>query len=265
MTWTQRVIKATASLKLAVVVILSLGMVAAIGTIVESKYDAVTAQKWVYNSPYMYVIVCLLCVNLIGVMVDRWPWKRRHTGFLMAHVGILITILGAWVTKEFGIDGSLQVSVGQKNRFVILSQPELTVASYWMKAPPEVLLREDMSFLGKAKLPLTYKWVGGGSLRVNRYIPYAIPQERILPSQDQTKGAALRFQLFNEKLSEVHWLLIQRGQSYSDIQLGPAQVVLSNDAYKHQGGHVILVEIQQGHLNYRVYSGKKSSRKARLR
>ena len=162
MTWTQRIIKATASLKLAVVIILSLGTLAAIGTIVESRYDATTARELVYHSPYMYLVIGLLCLNLVGVMVDRWPWRRRHTGFVLAHVGILITVLGSWVTKEFGVDGSLQVSVGEKNRFVILPDPELTVSSHWMGARPEILLREDMSFLRKARFPLDYEWREGG-------------------------------------------------------------------------------------------------------
>ena len=117
MSLTQKIIKTTSSLKLAVLVILSLGIISAIGTIVEARYDAITAQQLVYDSPYMYAIMTLLCINLIGVMVDRWPWKRRHTGFVLVHTGIIITILGAWVTKEYGIDGSLQISVGAKKPF----------------------------------------------------------------------------------------------------------------------------------------------------
>ena len=123
----RRIIKITFSLKLAVVTMLLLGLISAIGTIVESRYDAHRAQQLVYYSPYMYFVMLLLCINLVGVMVNRWPWRRHHTGFLLAHIGIIITILGAWVTKEFGIDGSLQVSVGQKNRFVILPQTELVL------------------------------------------------------------------------------------------------------------------------------------------
>src|SRR3989344_6257210 len=57
----EKIFKFLCSLKLAVIVIVSLGTIAAIGTIVESKYDMITAQKLVYHSPYMYGVMIFLC------------------------------------------------------------------------------------------------------------------------------------------------------------------------------------------------------------
>ena len=255
----QKILKATASLKLAVVVILSLGVISTIGTVVESRYGATTAQQLVYHSPYMYAIVALLCVNLIGVMVNRWPWKRHHTGFILAHTGIIITILGAWVTKEYGIDGSLQISVGQKNRFVILPQPELTISSSFMGTGLETLFRKKVHFLKKPpeKYPLTYK-LAGEELRVTRYWPYAVPQRRILRSKDPVYGPAVRFQLFNDKISQAHWLLIRPGQGHNEVDLGPAKVILSDGSYKYTRGNVIVIEpLTVDRLRYKVYSKRR--------
>ena len=90
-------------------------------------------------------------------------------------------------------------------------------------------------------------------------------------------GAALRFQLFNEKLSEARWLLLQRGRSHGELSLGPAQVVLSDGSYKYEKGNVIVIEpdvlkgakepevlkkhgkdsnLSEAHLNYKVYSDR---------
>ena len=86
----RRILKFTASLKLAVIVILGLAVISAVGTITEARYnDAMVANKLVYTSPWMYVILSLLCVNLIGVMIDRWPWKQHHAGFVLGHIFIL--------------------------------------------------------------------------------------------------------------------------------------------------------------------------------
>ena len=187
--------------------------------------------------------------------MSRWPWKRHHTGFLLAHIGILMTISGSWVTKEFGIDGSLQVSVEQKNRFVVLHQPELVVTSHFMGTPTEILLREDVHFLNDLEEPLVYPLKGGGEeLRVTRYLPYALPKERIVRTEDKSSGSALRFQLFNERVSKVGWLVVPRGRSSDEMNLGPAKVILSKAPYKYTGGNVIFIEPGEGHLRYRVYS-----------
>ena len=52
----RRIIKFTSSLKLAVIVILSLGFIAAIGTIVESRYDAQRAQQLVLS--FLLYVFC---------------------------------------------------------------------------------------------------------------------------------------------------------------------------------------------------------------
>lgn len=258
----QRIVNITSSLKLAVVTILLLGLISAIGTIVESRYDAHRAQQLVYHSPYMYFVMLLLCINLIGVMVNRWPWRRHHAGFLLAHIGIISTILGAWVTKEFGIDGSLQVSVGQKNRFVVLPQAELVLGSYFMESLPEILLREKIHFLDDLERPISYPLRGvGGEIKVTRYLPYALPKERVVRSDDKFNGPALRFQLFNERISETAWLIIPRGRGSDEVNLGPAQVIFnrSPSVYEYTGGNVIVVDLlsPSGLLKYSVYSHSK--------
>ena len=77
-------LKFLASLKLAVLIILALAIVSAVGTITEARFnDAEVAQKLVYHSPYMYGVLIVLCINLIAVMVDRWPWRPHHLGFVL--------------------------------------------------------------------------------------------------------------------------------------------------------------------------------------
>ncbi len=242
----QKIIQATASLKLAVVVILLLGTISAVGTLVESRYDAITAQKLVYHSSYMYATIALLCINLIGVMVDRWPWRFHHMGFVFAHTGIIITILGAWLTKEHGIDGSLQIPVGEKNRFVILPQEELSISSAFLGTPMEILLRKEVDFLTKPpeRYPLVYP-LEEGNLHVRRYWPYAVPRERMIHSKDHRGGPAVRIQLFNDKISETHWLWLKRqGEEKSEVNLGPAKVILAPHPYTYtENGNAIVLEV----------------------
>mgnify|MGYP003510608172 CR=1 FL=1 len=122
-------IRFLASLRLAVMVICSIAIITAVGTIVESKYDAAAAKKLVYDSIYMTIIMSVFAINLIAVIVDRYPWQLRHLSFIFAHVGILCIMLGQLVTNQFGIDGSMRVGIGDENRFVSLPNTDVTVYS----------------------------------------------------------------------------------------------------------------------------------------
>ena len=80
-----------ASIQLAVVIIALLGIVTAWGTIVEAIYsDSTAAQKIVYHSVWMYAVLIMLAINLIAVMIDRYPWKKETFGFVLAHIGLLV-------------------------------------------------------------------------------------------------------------------------------------------------------------------------------
>src|SRR5690606_17299569 len=102
--WGHKAFLFFASLKLAVVIVLSLATIAAVGTFVEAKYnDAVMAKVVVYQSFWMYLIMGLLVINLVCSAVDRIPWKKRHIPFLLAHIGIIILIVGSYVTQRIGL------------------------------------------------------------------------------------------------------------------------------------------------------------------
>ncbi len=131
-------------MRLAVFVIISLAAVAAVGTIIEAKYnDADMAQQLVYKSPYMYAVLGLLCVNLIGVMIDRWPWKVRHIPFILAHVGIIMTLIGALMTQKLGVDGSLVLNPAKVN----VMSPSKTGISLCMRVSMEATC--DRCFIKK--------------------------------------------------------------------------------------------------------------------
>src|SRR4051794_23798319 len=115
------------SLKLAVLVILTLAISLAVGTFVESLYDTPTAQYWIYRSSWFHGILALLGVNILFVAISRYPWKKKHIPFLMAHAGILILLAGSWMTDNLGIDGNLRVSEGESRNIVELDHHFLVV------------------------------------------------------------------------------------------------------------------------------------------
>lgn len=252
------------SIELAVIIIISLGVIIAWGTIVEARFDATAAQKLVYHSVWMYGVMTALSTCLIAVMIDRWPWKAHHTGFVLAHIGIIILIIGSVITAEFGLDGSLNIGIGEKGRHVVVGDTDLTVytsldGSSYTKLydrPAEFLTHSPKDYPIEVKIPT-------GSIRVVDYLPYAFRQEKIVDAKDKQGGAAVRFQLQNPNVNLIEWLLQAGPGREASKDLGPARVVLTSRPFLNVDGRNTLVlrpkaDAKPGEevMDYEIHSAK---------
>ncbi len=255
----KKIIKPLASIKLAVFVILLIAGVSAVGTFYESMVgEAYAAQKVVYKSVYMYLAIFLLCVNLIAVMIDRWPWKVRHTGFVCAHIGILITLFGAWITQEFGVDGSVAIEVGDKGSMVVLPDRQISLYAFDENMVPKVIGQKPTDFI--VDLPSSDQalfQIEGKPLRVKQYFHFAERDEKIVASENKNDGPAIRFLLSNDNVSVSEWMFASKSNQQQKLELGPATVVWDYGEYKYSSGNVIHLFPKEGKVAYRVYSKKK--------
>ena len=242
-----RVFQFLASLKLAVVVLTALTLCLIVATFLESLYDTPTAKYWVYNTTAFRLLLAFLGANIFVVAVSRWPWKRKHGPFLLAHAGILILLAGSLVTDRFGLDGSLRISEGEINNIVELDQLQLLVRgattspaasaegqSYqrtpvaWI--PPHVTFKPYQLEIGRSDLAVT----------VENFLPHAEPQYDFLPTASEPSGKAgglgdlpeermpalkLKVQGGPMRITQEYWLW--KGEpSWSRIQAGPAVLTL---------------------------------------
>lgn len=249
------VIKFLASLKLAVFVILSLAIVAAVGTIIEARFDTEAASVIVYRSLWMYFVLGLLCVNLIAVMIDRWPWKARHTGFVLAHIGIIILLLGGVLTQQYGIDGTMYFDIGSSSKLVTIGEKEISVYSTFDGSSYVDLAHLDVNFLktpareAGIKIP-----VQDGFLEVVDSIDYAQVSERVVPSVGALDGAALRFQLMNAQVNESQWVVQSRSGKTAFAQFGPLQIILGQlDRPTRDANTLALAVNDQNSLKYAIF------------
>lgn len=247
------------SLRLAVILILAMAVLSTVGTIYEAKYDAQYAQAVVYHSPWMIAVMIILCINLIAVMVDRWPWQKRHTGFLLAHIGIILTLIGAYITQQNGIDGSIAFGIGESSRYISITQRELSI---WAGAPDgqmTQLARADTDFLKKPphKKAFTLQ-VGDNKLEVLDYYHYAVRDAKIVPSTRASDGPAIRIQLQNENVDLTEWIVKPEYREQAVTELGPARIVLTKSDFYFDGNNTLVLKpISDGELEYRVFTKSK--------
>lgn len=255
-----RILKFLASLKLAVIIILAIGVLSAWGTIVEAQYNSRIATKVVYHSIYMVVTMAALVINLIAVIVDRYPWKRHHLGFILAHIGIIILIIGSVVTYQQGLDGSMRLAIGGGSRHVMLPQTDIVVwatfdGDRWVKT-----YEDEVDFYMKRPTPEKPFVIKApkGEVKVTGYIPFAFEERKLAASEEKDAGLALRFQLQNANINMSQWIQMpKRKGPPSVLNLGPARVVLHTGDYKPSGENEIVLfpsKKDPKKLDYQVYT-----------
>ncbi|NQT16612.1 MAG: cytochrome c biogenesis protein ResB, partial [Planctomycetes bacterium] len=117
-----------ASLELAVILLVVLAAVLAWATIVEARQGAEYAQWYFYYSQWFIWVLGLLSANVLAATLIRLPWKRSQTGFVIAHVGVLVLMGGSLLTFLRGIDGQLSFAEGETADSILLAhRTQLTV------------------------------------------------------------------------------------------------------------------------------------------
>jgi hypothetical protein len=254
-----------ASLRLAIFIIISMAVIAAVGTITEARYDAEVAQKLVYQSIYMYSVLGLLIFTLIAVMVDRWPWKQHHTGFVLAHIGIILLLGGAYLTQKVGIDGSIGFAIGETRKELVIKDQQLAVYSSLDGNGMSEMFSSSVDFLRhppSADRPFVIG-LGSDEIKVTEYEQFAFREAETSDSGQMSDGPAIRFQLENPNVNLTQWLRREGRQPSAEIDLGPAKVIFTNQIPAPMGRNaVVLVASKAANaLDYVIYNKDNTVRK----
>ncbi len=106
---TLRIVEFSASLKLAVLLILAMAFIFALGTVVEAAWGTPAAQFGTYQTWWFNLCLILLAINIFAAAAVRFPWKRYQTGFVITHLGLLVLLAGAAMGRIYGIDAQIFV------------------------------------------------------------------------------------------------------------------------------------------------------------
>ena len=100
------------------IVLMALMMILLAGaTFVENKYGASVSQFAIYRAWWFDVLLAIFGGNVLCAMLARLPWRWGHMPFVVAHLGVLILLIGCWVTSRYGLEAQLTVFEGELARF----------------------------------------------------------------------------------------------------------------------------------------------------
>ncbi len=189
-------LRALASLKLAIFLLLALAAVLAVATLLETAHGRQYAGWYVYHSRWFVALLGLLAGNILAATAVRFPRKRRQIGFVLTHVGLLILLGGAVWTFRSGIDGQLVLAEGETgDRMMLPDTSRFDVQ--WAGQPRKDRLPAVFTFqAGPVDWPedetLELGSVSGVGLKVVHYLRHARSVDNWVPEEAGSGPAVLK-------------------------------------------------------------------------
>ena len=186
-----RVIHLLGSLRLALVLLATIAIAIATATFTEAHFDAAVARAWIYKAPWFIAWLGVLCINLFAVTLTRWPWHKKHTGFIITHYGIIILLIGAVIGSKLGFEGNVTLRTdGQGQRKIVTDRSCIQIES-----PADsylYLMPLDTRFLHPSVASPTYLPVPGTSLRIGivAVSEHLVSRPKLATTSDKGAGTA---------------------------------------------------------------------------
>ncbi len=102
------------SIKFAVPILVLATLALCYGTWLEATTNATHAKIVVYGSWWFVVLMALICVTLILAVVTRYPWRKKHTGFIIVHAALITIIVSGFVTFFTKVEGTMSLEEGMR-------------------------------------------------------------------------------------------------------------------------------------------------------
>ena len=100
------------SIKPAIPILFALAAALAYGTYIESTESAKLAKHLVYGSWWFIALLIYTALSLTFAVVIRYPWSKKHIGFITVHIGIITVITGAFISSATRIEGTITLQEG---------------------------------------------------------------------------------------------------------------------------------------------------------
>lgn len=112
------VVRFLGSIQMAVPVLVLVAMALAWGTYLDSTAGSKVARAIVYGSWWFLGLMVLICVSLVFAVVVRYPWQRRHVGFMTVHASLIAMIVGGFWSMFGRVEGHLPLEEGNSSAWI---------------------------------------------------------------------------------------------------------------------------------------------------
>ncbi len=198
------------------------GISSAIATFIENDYGTETAWAVVYGTHWFEVVMALLAINLLGNIFKYKLFKKDKIPALLFHVGFLVALVGAIVTRYIGYEGIMHIREGNtenlitsSNSFLQVHNPEdqnslliekkllmSKISSNYFEESTDLnnktLNVEYKDYLPNAKNQIVQDENGKAMINMLLLLPNSNPKEKILKDQQIISGENIDITLNRE-------------------------------------------------------------------
>ena len=254
-TFFEHVFYVFSSFKLAIILLSLILVISAIATIFEAQADADYAHYMIYRTKWFEALLVLLGITIITAAFSRWPWQRRHTGFLITHLGLITTLVGSTVSRYGGWEGQLALEEDEQGRSVRTKKQLFSIRT----PNGDGSKTFNVQFKYNSPEPSRPQSFQVGSYRVtaDKYYPSAQVQDVVEPGGDEF-NPAIKVWFESPMASTEQWLLLNHPKK-NKIDFGPAQFkfvvaadkkelesLLSTDSVKPRARGFVHVGLESG-------------------
>ena len=255
-----RVIHWLGSLQLALILLATIAIACAAATIAESEFSTKVAQVYIYKAPWFLVWLGVLCINLFAVTLTRWPWEKKHAGFIITHYGIILLLFGAIVGLQTGFEGNVTLHTDKPpirkltiNRSIIQVESPNDSALYVMPFDAAAVRPSE-------KKPRVFE-VPKSPLQIiaDGFSDNLIKEEKLIPSETGFAGVMLRFK--SQRMGQtLEMPLVLEGASPLEKDFfGLAKILFQSDLPKPTAASVPETHMVFGLFAPVVQGGEKPS------
>lgn len=201
------------SMQLALLLLATIGIACGVATFTESHFDSKVAHALIYKAPWFLAWLTLLCINLFAVTLTRWPWEKKHLGFVITHYGIITLLIGAAIGSKYGFEGNVTLQIkGKPVQKITTSQSVLELESpltqnLYLLPFDATLVRPSIKHPKILDIPETPL-----QLVINNWSEHLEQQPKLIA--DQEKGApALLMRLTSQALHQEQLVALSLGEN----------------------------------------------------
>ncbi len=141
-----------ASLYVAIGLMAIYAILIAIATFIENDYGSNAARVLVYNAWFFNMLHLWLLVCLCGVLIRyKFLAQKKYASFLL-HLSFVIIILGAGITRFFGVEGLMHIREGESASSFVSSEFYLNILVANNERKFEIHIPANISYASKKSL-----------------------------------------------------------------------------------------------------------------
>jgi hypothetical protein len=190
------------SLNVAVILLVTIAGMIAFATIMESKFDTAVARYYIYDNPLFTLWLVVLALNLFCAALTRWPWQKKHIGFVVTHAGIILMLTGAVVGRTWGFEAfvTLDKTKPPEHRLVTKEDVLTIGTSEGLKGemPFDIEMRPPTE-----KRPFTLQLEHSPlKLVIDRTSDHLVPDDTLAASDDSAAPAGIALHFVNAGMNQ---------------------------------------------------------------